>query len=183
VERERYENAVASYSHLRGLLLLPLGALFVVAALANEDIVPSWVFPIALVVAGAICLLIVRHYREHYGRVSPSSRQRAREAAGIVGAVATVIVVSILLGRLPVNTLAVGFALAMLAGSAVTPGLRTHHVVIWGALLVAGAVPVWDGSDSANAGLVLSGVAVALTGVFDHRAFVGTFGSPADAGA
>jgi hypothetical protein len=62
------------------------------------------------------------------------------------------------------------------------PGLRPHHVAILGALLVAGALPVWDGADSANSGLLLAGIAVALTGVFDHRAFLHTFGPSADAG-
>jgi hypothetical protein len=65
---------------------------------------------------------------------------------------------------------------------ALGPGLRAHHVVILGALLVAGALPVWDGADSANAGLLLAGVVVALTGVFDHRAFLDTFGPTVDAG-
>ena len=50
--------------------------------------------------------------------------------------------------------------------------------MIFGALLVAGALPVWDGADSANAGLLLAGIAVALTGIFDHRAFLHTFGPP-----
>jgi hypothetical protein len=55
--------------------------------------------------------------------------------------------------------------------------------VILGALLVAGALPVWDGADSANAGLLLAGIAVALSGIFDHRAFLHTFGPTVDAGA
>jgi hypothetical protein len=55
--------------------------------------------------------------------------------------------------------------------------------VILGALLIAGALPVWDGADSANAGLLLAGIAVALTGVFDHRTFLHTFGPGADARA
>ena len=61
--------------------------------------------------------------------------------------------------------------------------LRGLLLVPVGALLVAGALPVWDGADSANAGLLLAGIAVALTGIFDHRAFLHTFGPTVDAGA
>jgi hypothetical protein len=51
-------------------------------------------------------------------------------------------------------------------------------VVIWGALLVAGALPVWTGADPSNTGLLLSGVALLVSGVFDHRLFLRRFGSP-----
>ena len=95
--------------------------------------------------AGAACLLIVRHYREHYGRVSTSRRQGSRDLAAIALAVALVIGGAVLLRDVPVNAVAVAFALAMAAGYAVGPGLTTHHAVICGALLVAGAIPVWDG--------------------------------------
>jgi hypothetical protein len=56
--------------------------------------------------------------------------------------------------------------------------LHTHHVVIWDGLLVIGALPVWTGEDPSNIGLVMCGVAVMLSGLFDHRVFVRTFGSP-----
>jgi hypothetical protein len=79
---------------------------------------------------------------------------------------------------LPVNPIAVTFAIIMLISYAIGVGLRRHHVVIWGALLVAGAVPLWTGSDPSNIGLLLAGVALMVDGVFDHRLFVQTFGSP-----
>jgi hypothetical protein len=79
---------------------------------------------------------------------------------------------------LPVNAIAVSFALFMLITYAIGVGLKAHHVIIWGALLVAGAMPVWNGADPSNIGLVLAGVAVMVSGVFDHRLFVHTFGSP-----
>ena len=66
----------------------------------------------------------------------------------------------------------------VLVGGVVGVGLKAHHVIIWGALLVVGAVPVWNGADPGNIGLVLAGVAVMVSGVFDHRLFVHTFGSP-----
>jgi hypothetical protein len=183
MERKQLENTVATYAHLRGLLMLPAGALFVVAALANADVVPGWAFPVALVAGGAMCLAIVEYYRRNYGRVTQSARGHARDAAGVALAVVAVIGASVALRDLPVCGLAIGFAVGMLAGYAITPGLRGHHVVVWGALLLVGAVPVWDGAGSANAGLALAGAAVAICGLLDHRAFLHTFGAPADAGA
>jgi hypothetical protein len=53
------------------------------------------------------------------------------------------------------------------------------RVIIWGALLIAGALPVWTGDDPSTTGLWLSGVAVMVCGVFDHRLFVRTLGPPA----
>jgi hypothetical protein len=43
-------------------------------------------------------------------------------------------------------------------------------------LLVVGALPVWTGEDPSNIGLLLAGVAVILSGLFDHRLFLRTFG-------
>jgi hypothetical protein len=65
----------------------------------------------------------------------------------------------------------------MLASYAIVAGLRTHHVVIWGGLLVAGLVPVWGGADPSNIGLVLAGLAGMTNGIFDHRLLVRTFAS------
>jgi hypothetical protein len=66
----------------------------------------------------------------------------------------------------------------MLLSYAVGVGLKAHHRIIWGGLLLAGALPVWNGSDPSNIGLVMSGVAVMVSGVFDHRLFIRTFGAP-----
>ena len=37
---------------------------------------------------------------------------------------------------------------------------------------------MWNGADPSNIGVVLAGVAVIVSGVFDHRLFVRTFGPP-----
>jgi len=84
---------------------------------------------------------------------------------------------------LPVNPTAAGFALFMLSYYALTVGLRAHHIIIWGSVLVAGLLPVWGGvglGDTGNIGLVIAGVAAIVTGIFDHRLLVRTFGSPQD---
>jgi hypothetical protein len=65
----------------------------------------------------------------------------------------------------------------MLISYGIGIGLKAHHVIIWGIVLVAGALPVWNGADPSNIGLVIAGIAVIVTGVFDHRLFVHTFGS------
>ena len=188
MQRGNLETAAANYSYLRGLFGIPLGGLIILAALVNWGVCPLWAFLVAVMAAGAACLPIARYYNENYGRLSPSTSQQARGAVAAVIGVAVVGGGSLLLrGRadwsldLPVNAIAVSFALFMLISYAIYVGLRAHHVIIWGALLVAGALPVWNGanpSNISNVGLVLAGVAVMVSGVFDHRLFVHTFGSP-----
>jgi hypothetical protein len=146
MRRRDLETAAAKYSYLRGLLFLPLGGLFILAALGNWEVGPlrhSWAFLAVAVALGLVYLLINRYYVENYGRLSPSNRQQVR--AGVAVAIAVAVV---------------------LGGS------------LWGALLVTGALPVWNGADPSNIGHVLAGVAVMLSGVFDHRVFVDTFGPP-----
>jgi hypothetical protein len=49
---------------------------------------------------------------------------------------------------LPVSASAVLFGVGMLAWFAVCVGLRSDHVVVWGALIVIGLVPVWGALDA-----------------------------------
>jgi hypothetical protein len=186
MQRRDLEGAAAKYSYLRGLFFIPLGGLCVLAALGNWAVGPfrhTWVFLLVAGLLAAACLPINRYYNEHYGRISPSAKQQVR--ATIAGAVALAVMVglsSLLRGRapwsldLPVNAIAVSFAVILLASYAITVGLHAHHVIIGGTLLVIGALPVWDGSDPSNVGLLLAGVAFAIDGVFDHRLLMRTFG-------
>jgi hypothetical protein len=196
MQRRDLETAAASYSYLRGLFFLPLGVVFILAALANWEVGPlrhAWAFPVAAIGLGAVCLPIARYYNENYGRLTPSTRQEVRGAVAVAIAVAVMIGGSALMRSnaawsldLPVNAVAVSFALVVLISYAMGVGLKTHHMIIWGTLLLVGAVPVWNGADPSNIGLLLSGVAVMIGGVFDHRLFVQTFGPPTalgDAGA
>lgn len=184
MQRGNLKAAAANYSYLRGLFAIPAAVLLVLVALVNWGACPLWAFFVAVVVAGAACLPIARYYRENYGRFSPSARQQVRGAVAVVIGAAVFGGGSLLLRSragwsldLSVNATAVSFALFMLITYAIGVGLKAHHVIIWGALLVAGAVPVWHGADPSNIGLVLAGVAVMASGVFDHRLFVHTFGS------
>ena len=186
MDPRRLQSAAAEYPYLRGLISIPAGLLFIVCALGNwawGPFVHTWVFLLALLAIAGTCAAVNRYYNEHYGRVTPSTRQQVRGAAVAIAGVVLVIGVSTLLRSraswsldLPVNPIAVVFAVLMLAYSAAVTGLRPHHVVIWGSLFIAGALPVWTGSDPSNVGLVMCGVAVMVNGVFDHLALVRTFG-------
>jgi len=188
MQRRELETAAANYSYLRGLLYIPVGGLCVLSALGNWQVGPfrrSWVFLLVALAIGAVALVINRYYNEHYGRLTPSSAQQVRLGIALVLAPALMLGGATLLRShaswsldLPVNAIAVCFALVMLATYAIGIGLKAHHVIIWGTVLVAGVLPVWNGPDPSNLGLVLSGAGVILTGVFDHRLFVQTFGPP-----
>jgi hypothetical protein len=184
--RRDLETAAANYTYLRGLLFVPLGVVFILAALANWNVGPlRWAFPLAVVVVGAACLPITRYYNDNYGRLRPSNRDQVRAALAAAVAVVVMFVGSLLLRSragwsldLPVNPIAITFAVVMLISYGVGVGLKTHHVIIWGTVLVVGALPVWNGADPGNIGLVLAGAGLMASGVFDHRLFVQTFGPP-----
>jgi hypothetical protein len=188
MRRGQLEKAAANYWYLRGLFFIPLGALLVLSALGNWQVGPlrhPWAFLILAVVIGASCIPINRYYNDNYGRISPSTSLHIRGAVGLVIGVTAILGGSSLLRSqapwsldLPVNAIAVCFAIALLASYGFGIGLHAHHVAIWGALLIAGALPVWNGSDPSNIGLLLAGIAVAISGALDHRLFVQTFGLP-----
>ena len=78
---------------------------------------------------------------------------------------------------LPVSLFAAVFALTMLAWFAINVGLKAHHRIIWGALLVAGLLPVWGAlPDRVSVAWLPIGVATITAGIFDHRALVRAYG-------
>ena len=157
MQRRELETAAANYSYLRGLFYLPLGGLFVLSALGNWQVGPfrhAWVFLLVVLAIAAVAAAINRYYNERYGRLTPSTAQQVRAGIGLVLAAALMLGGATLLRShaswsldLPVNAIAVCFALVMLVTYAIGIGLKTYHVVIWGTVLVAGALPVWDGPD------------------------------------
>ena len=186
MDQTQLRSAAAEYPYLRGLISVPAGLLFIVSALGNIGWGPlehDWVFVLALLLIAAACAAVIRFYNEHYGRVTPSTRQQLKAAAVAAAGVVLIIGLSTLLRSraswsldLPVNPFPAVFGGLMLAYTAAVAGLRLHHLVIWGGLIVAGLLPVWDGADPSNAGLVMAGVAVMVNGVFDHLQIVRTLG-------
>jgi hypothetical protein len=190
MERRELESAAATYTYLKGLLGIPGGLLVILAALGNWEWGPlrhAWVFLGAALVLAAVGLLISRYYVEHYGRVTLSRAQRRRAAVAVIAGAPLMFGASLLLRSragwsldLPVNAIPATFALLMLATYAAGGVVRTHHVIIFGSLAVAALLPVWDGADPSNTGLVLVGVAIVASGLLDHRLLVRTFGPPKD---
>ena len=188
MNREHLESAAAGYPYLRGLFSVPLGLLLILSALGNWEVGPlrnPWVFVAAAAAIGASALVVNRYYSEHFGRVTPSPRQQRRSVVAAAGGVAIMVGATFLLRSrvawsldLPVNPIPAAFAALMLVYYAAVVGLRTHHVLIWGALLVAGLVPLWDGPDPSNIGLVMAGVAAIVNGVCDHVTLVRAFAPP-----
>ncbi|MDX6679891.1 MAG: hypothetical protein QOE31_3943 [Solirubrobacteraceae bacterium] len=189
MERKELETAAATNAHLRGLIAVPVGGLMMLAALGNWEVGPlrhGWVFAVCALAIIATCAPIARYYNEHYGRASASTRQQTRTAVSVVVAVPLVIGLSALLNSnaswsldLPVNPIAISLALVMLMTYAVNAGVRTHHAIVFGALLAAGFVPLWppsDVGDTANIGLVMAGAAVIVAGLLDHRLLVRALG-------
>jgi heme O synthase-like polyprenyltransferase len=181
MDRAQLQSAAAEYPYLRGLFLIPLGVVFVASAIGNWGY--DWVFLATLPLAAAAALLVNRYYDEHWGRVTPSARTQVK--ATIAGTLAVAIMLgltTLLRSRaswsldLDVNPIPAAFALLMLAYYALVTRLRAHHVVIWGGLLVVSLLPVWDGDDPGNVGLVLCGIAAMIDGVFDHLLLVRTLG-------
>jgi hypothetical protein len=187
MERKELESAAANVTYLRGLLAIPVGVLFILTGIGNLGWGPlgnPWVFLGILLVLAAAYLGINRYYNDHYGRVTHSRGRQLRYnlaslilfAAGLVGG-------SILdfWLDLPVSLFAAVFALTMLAWFAINVGLKAHHLIILGGLLVAGLLPVWGGlSDRVSVAWLPIGVATITVGIFDHRALVRTYGPAKD---
>src|SRR3954447_22683858 len=192
MDRKQLETMAASNHYLRGLLGLPVGMVLVVSALGNAQwgvFRRFWVVPICWAVAAAVYLALFRYYNDAYGRMQPRFTAR-----GAMGTVAPIVVMGggpalVQALDLPLNGIALAWAVVALAYYGLTVGLRPHHLIIWGAVLVVALVPLWGDprtTNTANVGLLLVAAAVMLHGVFDHQVLVRTFGPPMqarDAGA
>ncbi|MDX6276039.1 MAG: hypothetical protein QOJ72_167 [Nocardioidaceae bacterium] len=186
MDRKALESATTANSYLRGLLAVPIALLAFLAALGNASVGPfrhSWVFLVVVALLAGAYLLINRYYNDAFGRATPSAEQQSRLIIATVVSVVVMIGVSTVLRShapwsldLPVNEIAVAFALVLLVTFVAGGGVRLHHVVILGALAIAGLLPVWHGDDPGNIGLVMAGVAILLIGILDHVLLVRTLG-------
>jgi hypothetical protein len=187
MERKALETAAAHVTYLRGLLAIPIGMLFIITGLGNLGWGPlgnPLVFLGSLLALGAAWLAINRYYNDHYGRVTRTRRRQVRYAvASLILFPAAMIGGPILDASvaLPVSAFAAAFALAMLAWFAICVGLRMRHLLIWGALLVAGLLPVWGAvADKISVAWLPIGVATIAAGIFDHRTLVRAYGPARD---
>ena len=185
MERKQLESAAARNHYLRGLLAIPFGVVWVICGLGNMEWGPFrylWTVPVGVVLCGVAYLLLMRYYNDNYGRATPKGGPRA-----VLGFVATLVMIGgpILVQALdlPFNGFGLAWSVVALGYYAATVGLRAHHIVIWGSLLVASLVPLWGDprtTDTLNYGLLMIGVAAMATGVFDHRLLVRAFGPARD---
>jgi hypothetical protein len=193
MDRKGIEAAVAENSHFRGLFGVVGGLLAILAALGNAAWGPlrhDWVFITGVIVLAGLTWPINNFYTARFGRATPSNKQRVRLAVVVVVAIPLVIVGSLWLSSrvswsldLPVNTTAVTLGLVFLLSIGASVGIRVHHVVIYGGLVLLGTLPVWErGGESGNTGLWLAGIAMIISGLLDHRLLVRRFGPAAATG-
>jgi len=187
MDRKGIDTAVAENAQFRGLFGVVGGLLAILAALGNASWGPlrhHWVFVVGVIVLAGLTWPIHTFYTDHFGRATPSTKHQIRLAVVVLVAIPLVILGSLWLSSraswsldLPVNTTAITLGLVFLLSIGAAVGLRLHHVVIYGGLVILGALPVWErGGESGNTGLWLAGIAMIVSGVLDHRLLVRRFG-------
>ena len=185
MERTQLERTSWAYTHLRGLTATPGGLVAIVLALGNWEAGPfasDLVVVATVAVLAAAFLLIDREYRRRYGSMTPvpGSELRSRLAFWVVVALVTVGSTVMYELDLAINPLAIVTPIAFVASLSISRALRPHTLVIWGAVLVAGLLPVWHGPpDPGNVALVMCGLAWIAGGLLDHLAFTRVFSAPA----
>jgi hypothetical protein len=187
MDRRELETAAARGTYLRGLTAVPLGVLFLLTGWGNlgwEPIQEPVVFLACLAVLAAAYAGIMRHYNTHYGRVRLAKRQQLRFTLACFACFGTALVGGSTLDfriNPPISLFVVSFGIAMLVWCSICVGLRSDHLVVWGALIVVGLVPVWGGPiDNSSAGWLPIGIATVIAGLLDHRALVRSFGPAVD---
>ena len=180
MERRQLESAAADFPYLQGLWTIPLGFGIIVAGISNLQARPTGIAAIALIVGGlgiaaAAALLIGRYYRDHYGSVTPTRDRTIRQAVALVAWIAVLFVGAnqalFWSPDGPQCIYASAFALATLTYYAILVGLRPHHIVIWGAVFVAGLLPIWGGLgvDRDALAMIPLGLATMVSGLLDQR--------------
>lgn len=183
MERRELEAAAARGTYLRGLLALPLGLLFLMTGIGNLGWTPlrnPLVFLGCLLALAGLAVGISRYYNVHYGQVRLLREQQVRFTVVSFVCFGVPMVAGALLDfrlDLPMSVFDVLFGAGMLVWFAICVGLRGDHIVVWGALIVVGLLPVWGGfDDRASVGWLPIGIATVIGGLLDHRALTRTFG-------
>ena len=190
MERRHLESAAANYPYLQGLWTIPLGIGVIVAGISNLQSRPTGIGAMVLIlgglaIAGAASLVIGRYYRDHYGSVTPTRDRTIRQGLAL-GAWIVVLFVGANQALFwsadgPQCIYASAFALATLAYYAILVGLRPHHLVIWGAVFVAGLLPIWGGlgADRDPLAMIPLGLATMVSGLLDQRVLARSLAAPA----
>jgi drug/metabolite transporter (DMT)-like permease len=188
VNRSALETTVANYPYLQGLWTIPLGIMIVVAGISNLQQAPTGIlllsiFGLGLAMSLGVSLLIARYYRQHYGEVTPTKSRQTRNALALVAWVVVLFVAGsehlFWSPDSPICIYAVAFALATLTYYAILVGLRIHHIVIWGTVIVVGLLPIWGNLDSNRdpVAMMLLGVVLTISGILDQRLLAHSFGA------
>ena len=186
MERRQLEAAAANYPYLQGLWAIPLGFGTIVAGISNLQNRPSEPVVLGIIIgglaiAGVALVLIGRYYRDHFGTVTPTRDRYIRQALAIVAWIAVLFIGAnqalFWSPDGPQCIYASAFALATLAYYAILVGLRPHHVMIWGAVFVAGLLPIWGGlgADRDPLAMIPLGLLLMLSGVLDQRLLARSF--------
>jgi hypothetical protein len=183
MERRELEATAARGTYLRGLLALPLGLLFMVTGVGNLGWTPlqdPLVFLTCLLVLAALAYAISRSYDVHYGRVRLLKSQQVRFTVASAACFGIPMILGTILDfrlDLPISVFDVLFGAGMLIWFYQCVGLRPDHLIVWGALIVVGLVPLWGGfDDRASVGWLPIGVATIVAGLLDHLALARNFG-------
>ena len=175
MDRKTLESAATRVTNLRGLLGIPGGLLFMAVGLGNLGWGPfshDWFFIVVVLALVMSFAYINRYYDQHYGRATLTSKREITNQAlngvffglGLVG--------GILLDfnfDVPISLFTICFALAMFGWYAVAIGLKAHHFVIWGALLIIGLIPMWGSlDDQTSVAWLPIGAAAIICGLMDH---------------
>lgn len=186
MHRKTLESTAANYPYLQGLWAIPFGLMTILTGFSNLQQRPADPVMLAILAAGAgvallISLRISTYYREHFGSVTPTRDRLVRQGIAIV---AWVVVLFVGANQFlfwspdsPMCIYASAFALATLAYYAILVGLRPHHVLIWGAVFVAGVLPIWGtlGTDRDPLAMIPLGLALILSGILDQRLLARSF--------
>ena len=186
MERKTLESTAANYPYLQGLWAIPFGFGMMLAGISNLQNRPSDPVMLAILAVGLgltllVSLRISHYYRDHYGSVTPTRDRYIRQGIAIVVWIAVLAIGAneALFWSIdsPRCIYAVAFALATLAYYAILVGLRAHHLIIWGGVIVAGLLPIWAGLgvDRDPLAMIPLGLALIASGILDQRLLARSF--------
>lgn len=181
MDRQQLQRSAAYATHMRGLLLVPLGLLFIATGLGNlgwEPLQSPWVMGPFIAVAGLMFWVSFRYYNGRYGRVSISLKDQAIYGVTVGASLIGGSLLDFHL-NLPISLFTILYAAGFFFWFSRYVGLRRYHWVIWGGLLAIGLLPVWHMfSDPVSVAWFPIGTATILAGVFDHLALTRAFDHP-----